>query len=87
MFDDTAEGIMKVPQVFKEVLIQYFLEMQKLDKIIQTDIESLAVAFLSMMFWFLIFLKASFDNQLMTVSQKSYIKNSVAVFVKGIEKV
>ena len=86
LFDDTAEGIMKVPQVFKEVLIQYFLEMQKLDKIIQTDIESLAVAFLSMMFGF-VFLKASFDNQLMTVSQESYIKNSVAVFVKGIEKV
>ena len=34
-----------------------------------------------------VFFKASFDNQLMTVSQKSYIKNSVAVFVKGIEKV
>ena len=86
LYQDTVEGIMKVPQVFKDILMQYFEEMQKLDKVIQQDIESLAISFLSINFGF-VFFKGSFGERLTTLSSDEYIQNSIKVFVKGILKV
>ena len=86
LFQDTAEGIMQVPQVFKDVLIQYFKNMQELNQIIQQDMEALAISFLSMNFGF-VFLKASFEDHLTTLCADEYIQKSVKVFVKGIQKV
>ena len=61
-------------------------EMQKLDKVIQQDIESLAISFLSINFGF-VFFKGSFGERLTTLSSDEYIQNSIKVFVKGIQKV
>ena len=87
LFDDTAKGIMQVPAIFKKGLLQYFEAMVKQGKLAkESDTETLAMMFLSMNFGF-VFLRASFGNQISNVGEKDYIKNSVEVFVNGIEKI
>ena len=85
LYQDTVEGIMKVPQVFKDILMQYFEEMQKLDKVIQQDIESLAISFLSINFGF-VFFKASFGSGLTEMKADEYIIKMVDAFVHGVAK-
>ena len=57
--------------------------MQK--KINTDEIESLAIAFLSMNFGF-VFFKASFGDELTELQSKEYIESSVRHFVNGIGK-
>ena len=88
-------GIMKIPEVFKNVLKQYFTEMIEKGKLKNTemiekgklkncDVESAALQFISMNFGF-VFLNASFGNKLIGISGDEYIRNSVNVFLKGME--
>lgn len=84
LFEDTASGILAIPAVFKEHLVSYFETMKGLGKIKQTDSEALAMAFLSMNFGF-VFLKASFEDRLSSLSQEDYIKASIQAFAHGIE--
>ena len=81
--DVTLSGIMQVPMVFKGALIEYFTMMQKKGLIKDSDIEALALQFMSMNFGF-VFLDASFGDKLVGVSKDDYIKNSVEVFVSGL---
>lgn len=76
-------GIMKVPLVFKKVLLNYFQHMIANGKMQTCDIESVALQFISMNFGF-VFLDASFGSQLIGVSKEEYIQNSVRAFVSGI---
>lgn len=85
LFPYTGEGILKVPQVFKKVLVCYFREMGEKGKIIDTDYESMAMMFLSMNFGF-VFLSGSFGKKLTDLEKETYIQNSVKTFVRGIEK-
>ena len=85
LYDITKDGIRKIPDVFKKVLLNYFTEMQKQNKIQTDDIESLAVAFLAMNFGF-VFFKASFGDELTELKSKEYIESSVRNFVNGICK-
>ena len=83
LYPDTAEGILEVPRVFKEVLVKYFTEMQ--DQLCETDVESMAMMFLSMNFGF-VFLDASFGRKLTDLEKDEYIANSVRIFVEGIRR-
>lgn len=83
LFPDTAEGILKVPQVFKKVLEQYFQEMYQAGKIHDPAYENLAMMFLSMNFGF-VFLNASFGKKLTKLKREEYIKSSIRVFLDGI---
>ena len=76
-------GIMKVPMVFKEVLVNYFTQMITEGKIRDCNVESLSLQFIAMNFGF-VFLDASFGDQLVGVSREEYIRNSIRVFVSGI---
>ena len=76
-------GIMKVPMVFKKVLMKYFTEMIGKGKMRECDIESVSLQFISMNFGF-VFLEASFGDKLIGVSKRDYIRNSVELFVNGI---
>ena len=76
-------GIMKVPMVFKKVLLKYFTEMITSGKMCDCDVESVALQFIAMNFGF-VFLDASFGNKLVSVSKEMYIRNSIKVFVNGI---
>lgn len=83
LYDVTKDGIQKIPDTFKRVLVRYFMKMQELQKLQSEDIESLAVAFLAMNFGF-VFFKASFGEELTELQTKEYINSSVQHFVNGI---
>lgn len=76
-------GIMKVPLVFKNVLMKYFKQMIASGKMRDCDVESVSLQFIAMNFGF-VFLDSSFGNKLIGVSKKNYIENSVENFVNGI---
>lgn len=82
---EALPGIMRVPMVFKNVLLRYFTEMIEYGKINDYDVESLAAQFISMNFGF-VFLDASFGDKLFSVSKEKYIRDSIKVFVAGIRK-
>lgn len=85
LYEVTKDGIREIPDTFKKVLVKYFTEMQKQNKIQTDDIESLAVAFLAMNFGY-VFFKASFGDELTELQTKEYIEGSVRHFVNGIGK-
>lgn len=85
LFPDTADGILKVPRTFKKVLENYFEMMRTKGKIWRNDYENMAMTFLSLNFGF-VFLKASFGEKITKLKKEDYIKNSVQMFIKGIEK-
>lgn len=77
------QGIMKVPMIFKKVLVNYFTEMIADGNMGDCDVESISLQFIAMNFGF-VFLDASFGNKLVGVSKRDYIRNSIEVFVSGI---
>lgn len=81
--DIALSGIMQVPMVFKNVLIEYFSMMQRKGQIKECDIEALAIQFISMNFGF-VFLDASFGDKLVGIGKDEYMKNSVEVFANGL---
>ena len=83
LYEITKDGIREIPDTFKRVLVTYFTEMRKQKKINTDEIESLAIAFLSMNFGF-VFFKASFGDELTELQTEEYIESSVRHFVKGI---
>lgn len=85
LYEVTKDGIREIPDTFKKVLVKYFTEMQKQNKIQTDDIESLTVAFLAMNFGY-VFFKASFGDELTELQTKEYIESSVRHFVNGIGK-
>lgn len=76
-------GIMKVPLVFKKVLVNYFTQMIANGKMRDCNVESISLQFIAMNFGF-VFLDASFGDKLVGVSKAEYIRNSIKVFVSGI---
>lgn len=85
LFPDTADGILKVPRIFKKVLENYFEMMRIKGEIWRNDYENMAMTFLSLNFSF-VFLEASFGEKITKLKKEDYIKNSVQMFIKGIEK-
>lgn len=85
LYEISKDGIREIPDTFKKVLVIYFTEMQKQNKIHTDDIESLAVAFLAINFGY-VFFKASFGDELTELQTKEYIESSVRHFVNGICK-
>lgn len=85
LFPDTADGILKVPRIFKKLLENYFEMMRTKGEIWRNDYENIAMTFLSLNFGF-VFLEASFGEKITKLKKEDYIKNSVQMFIKGIEK-
>lgn len=83
IYEETAPLIMKVPQAFLSSLIDYFQKMYEQGKIPQHDFETLAMTIFSSTFGYT-FLAASFDKNLTKIDKKTYIKNSVELFIKGL---
>lgn len=83
LYEVTKDGIREIPETFKRVLARYFTEMRQQKKINTDDVESLAVAFLSLNFGF-VFFKASFGDELTELQTEEYIESSVRHFVNGI---
>lgn len=84
LFEETSSLIMKVPQAFLSAFTEYLNKMYDRGKIVKADFEALAMAVFSSTFGYT-FLKASFGNELSKVEKETYIKNSVQLFIKGLE--
>lgn len=85
LYEETKELIMKVPQAFLESFIEYLKKMCEKGKIPERDYEALAMAVFSATFGYT-FLNASFGKELTDVEKDEYIKESVQLFVKGINQ-
>ena len=84
LYEETKQLIMKVPQAFLETFTDYLNKMCEMGKIPRKDFKSLVMTVFSATFGYT-FLNASFGNELTDVKKEEYIKESVQMFVKGIE--
>lgn len=84
LYEETSSLIMKVPQAFLSSFTEYLKKMHEMGKIPKADFDALAMTVFSSTFGYT-FLSASFGNELSKVEQEEYIKNSVQMFVKGLE--
>lgn len=83
LYEDTKDEILKVPLTFKKVLVDYFNELEKMEKLTYGNTEHLAMMFLSLNFGF-VFFKASFGEKLTAMTEDAYISGMVSAFVHGI---
>ena len=83
--EDTREGILAIPQVFKTGVTAYFRKMYEKGKLISDDYESMAMMFLSLNFGF-VFFKASFGSGLTEMEADEYIIKMADAFVHGVAK-
>lgn len=83
--EDTKEGILAIPLVFKNGLMEYLKKMHEQGTLISGDYESMAMMFLSLNFGF-VFFKASFGPGLTEMEADEYIGTMVDVFVRGVTR-
>ena len=83
LYEETRQLIMKVPQTFLEAFTDYLNRMCARGKIPRKDFKALAMTVFSATFGYT-FLSASFGKELTEVEKDEYIRNSVQMFVKGI---
>lgn len=86
LYKEVFPYIMKVPQAFVFVLIDYFQSMEKKGKLPHFDFECLAMTIFSSTFGYT-FLKASFEEKLSSINKTEFIKKSVEMFINGIPQV
>jgi len=84
LYEETRQLIMKVPQTFLEAFTDYLNQMCARGKIPRKDFKALAMTVFSATFGYT-FLSASFVKELTEVEKDEYIRNSVQMFVKGID--
>ena len=84
LYEETSSLIMKVPQAFLSSFTEYLNKMYEMGKIPKADFNALALTVFSSTFGYT-FLKASFGDGLSKVKKDAYIKNSVQMFIKGLE--
>lgn len=85
LVEDTREGILAIPLIFKTGVTEYFRKMYEKGRLIADDYESVAMMFLSLNFGF-VFFKASFGSGLTEMEADEYIVEMVDVFVHGVAK-
>lgn len=83
--EDTREGILAIPQVFKSGVMEYLRKMYDKGKLISDDCENMAMMFLSLNFGF-VFFKASFGSGLTEMEADQYIVKMVDAFIHGVAK-
>lgn len=83
LYEDTKDEILKVPLTFKKVLVDYFNELEKMEKLTYGNTEHLAMMFLSLNFGF-VFLNSTFGKSLSKIEQIEYIKNNIKIFCYGL---
>jgi AcrR family transcriptional regulator len=72
------------PYQFKDFMFKYFKDMQAKGKIITQDLDALTVAFMSMNFGYF-FSEAMFTKKYTNVSDETYLRVCVQLFVKGLK--
>ncbi len=85
LYEETKQLIMKVPQAFLVTFTDYLNKMCMMGKIPEKDFQTLALTVFSATFGYT-FLHASFGKELTEIEKDKYVKESVQMFVKGINQ-
>lgn len=85
LYEETKQLIMKVPQAFLMTFTDYLNKMCMMGKIPEKDFQTLALTVFSATFGYT-FLHASFGKELTEIEKDKYVKESVQMFVKGINQ-
>ena len=85
LYEETKQLIMKVPQAFLMTFTDYLDKMCEMGKIPEKDFKALALTVFSATFGYT-FLNASFGKELTDVEKDEYIKESVRMFIEGINR-
>lgn len=85
LYEETKQLIMKVPQAFLMAFTHYLNKMCEMGKIPEKDFKTLAMTVFSATFGYT-FLNASFGKELTDVEKEEYIKESVQMFIEGINQ-
>ena len=85
LYEETKQLIMKVPQAFLMTFTDYLNKMCEMGKIPEKDFKTLALTVFSATFGYT-FLNASFGKELTDVEKDEYIKESVQMFIEGINQ-
>ncbi len=85
LYEETKQLIMKVPQAFLMTFTDYLNKMCEMGKIPEKDFKTLALTVFSATFGYT-FLNASFGKELTDVEKDAYIKESVKMFIEGINQ-
>lgn len=80
-----AEKTAENPKVLKELLINYFLEMQNRGKMIDTEVEVQAMTFLWMNLGYF-FAKYVAGENVARIEEDKFIEKSVETFARGLTK-
>lgn len=83
LVEDTREGILAIPLVFKTSVAEYLKKMHEKGTLFSDDYENMAMMFLSLNFGF-VFFKASFGSGLTEMEADEYIVKMVDGFVRGV---
>jgi hypothetical protein len=85
IFEEVKEYLMKIPKGFKEVLIKYFEKMYEKGLLNTDNFELLAFAFMSLNFGFIL-MNVSYGNKLIGFGDSEFVKKTIEIFVRGVEK-
>ncbi len=81
---EVSEFIRQGPPQFKSFLENYFGLMQDKKKIVESNIEALALAFMAINFGYFFFKVCG--HEMANISDKQYIETAIHLFAKGIKK-
>ncbi|MBP2635310.1 MAG: hypothetical protein H6Q72_1217 [Firmicutes bacterium] len=79
---EISEFVHQVPPQFKLFLKEYFALLQDKKKIVESDNESLALAFMAINFGYFFFKACGYG--MVTISDKQYLETALHLFAKGI---
>lgn len=85
LYEETKQLIMKVPQAFLMTFTDYLNKMCEMGKIPEKDFKVLALTVFSATFGYT-FLNASFGKELTDIEKDEYIKESIQMFIEGINQ-
>ncbi|MBB4826743.1 AcrR family transcriptional regulator [Sporosarcina luteola] len=82
-FPEIDEEIANIPRVIKEELMKYFMEMQRREKIMDIDVEPIAMSFIALNFGHFIS-AARLGSNVTTIDLTELLRTSVIIFSRGI---
>ncbi|QTD43092.1 TetR/AcrR family transcriptional regulator [Sporosarcina sp. Te-1] len=82
-FPEIDEEIANIPRVIKEELMKYFMEMQRRGKIMDIDVEPIAMSFIAINFGHFIS-AARLGSNVTTIDLTELLRTSVTIFSRGI---
>lgn len=82
-FPEIDEELANVPLTIKKALMNYFMEMLRRGKLMETNIEAVTMSFIALNFGFF-FSKARLGTKVSELSQNDVLQTSVLIFSRGL---